>query len=171
MKAHSGEARPLTHSSRRKFRRKALPRWLTGDFSSTVGRGRRGIPLIAPPFVGMRSVSEASEKRAAQVDLSGLSRRQIALRRRVVALGERAFGSRWQTEFATAASEEAHRHVGQAQVSHWISGRRPVPEGLIEPLRRLAFRLADELEFRAAEIRADWAQDPSEEDNEALAGL
>lgn len=140
-----------------------------------LSHGRAGGAEAAPRSRrrsrGIGSVTEASGKNTARVDLSALSTRQIDLRRRVIALGERAFGDRWQTSFASATAREIGRHIGQAQVSHWISGKRPVPEALVEPLRRLALRLADELERRAAEIRADWAADPSEEDREALAGL
>lgn len=95
-------------------------------------------------------------RREAKVDLSGLSPEQVRTRRGVVNLGTLAFGPRWQTDLAAALSQEAGRRIGQAQVSHWISGERPVPEALIEPLRLVAMRLAEDLERRASQIREDW---------------
>jgi hypothetical protein len=109
--------------------------------------------------------------REAKVDLSGLTEAQILIRRGVISLGERAFGPRWQSFFATALSEVAGRRITQAQVSQWISGSRPVPDALFEPTRRLAIRAAEDLERRAAEIRMEWAPAAPEEDKADLATL
>ncbi len=109
-------------------------------------------------------------RREAQVDLSGLTDHQVRLRAGVISLGERAFGPRWQTDLAAALSTEAGKRIGQAQVSHWVAGIRPVPETLVEPLQRLAVRAIRELERRAAELRVDWI-DPPPEDAQALGSL
>lgn len=118
----------------------------------------------------MSNPSPKPPRREPQVDLSGLSDHQIRLRAGVIALGERVFGARWQTDLSTALSDVAGKRVGQAQISHWVAGLRPVPEALIEPLQRLAIRAAEDLERRAAEIRADWI-DPPPEDSQALGSL
>lgn len=113
------------------------------------------------------SIDPPKHRREAKVDLSGLSDSQLFNRRSVIALGERAFGPRWQSLFAEALTREAGRRVGQVQVAQWIAGDRPVPEALIEPIRSLALRLADDMERRAADLRADWAKAPPAEDVEA----
>lgn len=95
-------------------------------------------------------------RREAKVDLTGLSPDEIEIRRAVVELGSLAFGTRWQTDLAASLSNSTGRKIGQAQVSHWISGHRPVPRALIEPLRALAMRVAVDLEAAAKIIRADW---------------
>lgn len=106
-------------------------------------------------------------RREAQVDLSGLTEHQARLRAGVIALGERAFGARWQADFSAALSAEAGKRIGQAQISHWVAGLRPVPEALVEPMQRVAVRAIRELEIRAAELRVDWI-DPPAEDAQAL---
>ncbi|KQO91650.1 conserved protein of unknown function [Methylorubrum extorquens] len=108
-------------------------------------------------------------RREPKVDLSGLTDRQILVRQGVVTLGELAFGPRWQSDLAAALSQEAGRRVGQAQVSHWVLGVRPVPESLVEPLQQLAMRIAADLVRRADRIRADWSAAP-QEDVDALPG-
>lgn len=95
-------------------------------------------------------------RREAKVDLSGLTPGEIETRRAVVELGTLAFGPRWQTDLAAALSNETGRTIGQAQVSHWVSGHRPVPRALIEPLRAVAMRVAADLVTAANIIRADW---------------
>lgn len=115
-------------------------------------------------------MTESSQKprREPKIDLSGLTSEQVLIRRAVILLGERVFGQRWQSDLAAALSIEANRKITQAQVSQWISGQRPVPEGLIEPLQRLAIRMASEMESKAAEVRADWAPPPPAEDVAAI---
>lgn len=103
-----------------------------------------------------------------KVDLSGLSERQQLVRLHVIRLGEMAFGPRWQSYLAEILSGEVGRPVGQSQIGHWISGRRPVPEAMIDPLQRIAMRLAGDMERRADLIRADWGPDPSPEDLKGL---
>lgn len=115
------------------------------------------------------TLSSPKPRREVQVDISGLSDRQALIREHVLRLGELAFGPRWQSDFAAALSAEARKAITQAQVGHWIAGRRPVPEGLIEPIQRLAIRLAKDLERRADRIRADWTEAP-QEDLDALPG-
>ncbi|MBK3400858.1 hypothetical protein [Methylobacterium ajmalii] len=105
-------------------------------------------------------VEKSAPRREVQVDLSGLTQRQIFLREQVIMLGEMAFGARWQSVFAAELSQHAGRPVRQAQVSHWISGYRPVPEAMVEPLRDLALRVAAEMARRVDEIRARWAPPP-----------
>lgn len=117
------------------------------------------------------TASPQKPRREVQVDLTGLTDRQVIIRHHVVALGENAYGPRWQSYLAAALSEEASRKIGQAQVSHWVAGIRPVPEVLIAPLQRLAMRIADDLERRADRIRADWDAGPSPEDAETLAAM
>lgn len=106
-------------------------------------------------------------RREVRVDLSGLTDRQVLVRQHVVSLGERAYGPRWQSDLAVALTKEAGRRVGQSQVSQWVSGSRPVPEGLLEPLQRLAFKVVADLERRADAIRADWIASYPDEDVEA----
>lgn len=115
------------------------------------------------------TLSSKPPRREPKVDLSGLSDHQVLVRQGVVTLGELAFGPRWQSDLAAALSEEAGRRVGQAQVSHWFLGVRPIPEAMIEPLQRLAVRVADDLVRRADRIRADWVAAP-QEDLDALPG-
>lgn len=103
-----------------------------------------------------------------KVDLSGLSERQAIVRMHTIRLGELAFGPRWQSYLAEILSSEIGRKVGQPQIAHWISGRRPVPEAMLDPLQRIAMRLADDMERRADLIRADWGPDPSPEDLKGL---
>ncbi|MCK2054974.1 helix-turn-helix domain-containing protein [Methylobacterium sp. 37f] len=112
--------------------------------------------------------SPPKPRREVKVDISGLSSDQVLIRRAVILLGERAFGPRWQSDLAAALSIEANRRITQAQVSQWISGQRPVPEGLVDPLQRLALRKASEMESMAAELRADWAPTPPAEDIAAI---
>ncbi len=106
------------------------------------------------------TLSPPKPRREPKVDLSGLSDRQVLVRQGVVTLGELAYGPRWQSDLAAALSEEAGRRIRQAQVSHWVLGVRPVPEAMIEPLQRLAARVADDLIRRADRIRADWIAPP-----------
>jgi len=101
--------------------------------------------------------------RVAKVDLSKLTERQIEIRAHVVALGEHAYGPRWQTPLAAALAKESGRAITPAQVSHWLAGRSPVPEALIEPLMALAAAAVADLDRRAAAIRAAWTPDTEEE--------
>ena len=111
-------------------------------------------------------------RREVKVDLSGLSPEQVSTRTRVIALGEMTFGaSRWQTDLARAITTEAGRRITQGQVSHWVSGLSPVPPALLDPIRRVAIRVAEDLEHRADEIRAAWVDEPTPEDAKALDGL
>lgn len=112
--------------------------------------------------------SPKTTRQEVRVDLSGLSERQAVVRLHVIRLGELAFGPRWQSYLAETLSTEVGRTVGQSQIAHWIAGRRPVPEAMIEPLQRLAMRLATDMERRADLIRADWGPDPSPEELNAL---
>ncbi len=107
-------------------------------------------------------------RREVQIDLSGLTDRQLLAREKVLRLGPFAFGPRWQSDFATALSKEARKSISQGQVGHWISGRRPVPEGLIEPIQRLAVRVCEDHERQVDRIRADWATEPPAEDIDAI---
>lgn len=116
--------------------------------------------LVVPP----------KPRREVRVDLSGLTSDQVFHRRGVVRLGELAFGPRWQTDLAAALSLEAGRQVRQSQISAWVSGERAVPMVLIEPLKRIAVRIAEDMERRAAEIRADWADQPPADDVAAIEG-
>lgn len=115
------------------------------------------------------SILHPKPRRDPKIDLSGLTDRQMVVRQHVVALGEQAYGLRWQSDLAAALSKAASRKVGQAQISHWFSGIRPVPEAMIESLQRLAMRIADNLVRRAERIRADWSEDPPAEDIENTA--
>ena len=94
--------------------------------------------------------------RVAKVDLSKLNDHQRTVRAHVVALGEHAYGPRWQAPLATALAQESGRAISSAQVSHWLAGRSPVPEGLTEPLMALATAAVADLDRRAAAIRAAW---------------
>lgn len=115
------------------------------------------------------TLSSKPPRREPKIDLSGLTDRQVLVRQGVVTLGDLAFGPRWQSDLAAALSKESGRRIGQAQVSHWFLGVRPVPEALIEPLQRLAIRSADDLVRRADRIRSDWVEAP-QEDVAALPG-
>jgi hypothetical protein len=107
-------------------------------------------------------------RREVHVDLSGLSQTQLHLRGRVIALGERALGPRWQSGLAEELSRELGRPIAQSRVGHWVSGFRPVPEAWEPALRRIALRLADRMAKDIDAIRADWAEDPPAEDVHAI---
>lgn len=105
----------------------------------------------------MTQDDQTPAKRVRKEDLSRLSERQLRLRKQVMDVGELAFGPRWQTDFAKALSHQAKREIGFSQVAHWISGHRPVPESLAEPIQRLTELAIKDAKRRAALIRADWS--------------
>lgn len=103
-------------------------------------------------------------RREIRVDLSGLTDRQAYVRQMVIRFCERAYGQRWQSTFAADLTKEAGRRIAQNQVSQWISGERPVPEGLFEPIRRLAVRTGERMQRHGGDIVTDWAKAPSAKD-------
>ncbi|MBK3398052.1 hypothetical protein [Methylobacterium ajmalii] len=114
------------------------------------------------------TASAPKPRREVKVDLTGLTERQLSLRTRVIRLGECIFGVRWQSDLAAALAKEARRPVGQAQVAHWISGRRPVPEALAPAIESLAHKLAEQLLHRYDIVMADWPKPLPRRDAKAL---
>lgn len=109
------------------------------------------------------TIASPTPRAGPKVDLSGLSDEQRDRRARVIRLGEMGFGARWMSDFAAALTKEAGRPVRYAQVAQWVSGYRPVPEAMEEPLLRLAITVADRLAEQAAFIRSDWKGPPPED--------
>jgi hypothetical protein len=108
--------------------------------------------------------STPKPRREIKVDLSGLTDRQAYVRGMVIRFCERAYGPRWQSMFAADLTKEAGRRIAQNQVSQWISGDRPVPEALFEPIRRLAVRTGERMRRHGGDIVTDWAKAPSARD-------
>jgi hypothetical protein len=118
------------------------------------------------------TVAPPTKKRISpKVDLSGLTDEQKHMRLRVIRLGEISCGIRWMSDFAALLTEEARRPVRYVQVSQWVTGYRPVPEALAEPLERLALKVADQLVQQADTLRADWAKSTPADDTEPLGSL
>lgn len=95
----------------------------------------------------------AKVRRQPQIDLSGLTEEQRAVRARIILVGMAAFGDRWRTDLATAIGERLGRPYSTTQVMGWVQGRRPVPQAIEALIPDLARDLAADLEKRAAILR------------------
>jgi len=95
----------------------------------------------------------AKARRQPQIDLSGLTDAQRAVRERVILIGMAAYGDRWRTDLAAAIGERLGRPYSTTQVMGWVQGRRPVPDAIEALVPGLALDLAADLEKRAAILR------------------
>lgn len=96
---------------------------------------------------------EAKTRRAARVDLSGLTNAQRQARADLIEMGVAAYGPTWQTTLASALTFKRGVTVKPQQVASWVSGARPVPQAVLDVLPDLAARMAIELAFRAETLR------------------
>lgn len=112
-----------------------------------------------------RGTPEAIERRQAKVDLSGLNQTQRRHRAGLIGFGQTAFGERWRTDFAAAIGAELGRKILVAQVAHWISGTRLVPEFVYEACLTISQGHAEDLARRAAVLSSrSWTDSRERED-------
>ena len=117
---------------------------------------------ITPPA---RGTPEAVERRQLRVDLSGLNEMQRRHRAGLIGFGQTAFGERWRTDFAAAIGAELGRTISVAQVAHWISGTRPVPDLVYEACLAISQAHAEDLTRRSAILSSrSWTDSRERED-------
>ena len=112
-----------------------------------------------------RGTPEAIERRQAKVDLSGLNETQRRHHAGLIGFGQTAFGERWRVDFAAAIGAELGKTVSVAQVAHWISGTRPVPEPVFEACLAISQSQAEDLARRSAILPSrSWTDSRERED-------
>lgn len=121
------------------------------------------------PKALIQGTPEAIERRQLRVNIEGLTDTQRRHRAGVIGLGQTAYGPRWRSDLAKSIATEMGRPVSQAQVAHWISGTRPVPEAVYEACLKLSDWQASDLRRRASILASRSWTDSREWDDGTVA--
>ena len=104
-----------------------------------------------------RGTPAAIEMRKPKVHLDAIDKMNCEDRARMIGLGQLIWGDRWRTEMTRALGGQLGRKISPAQMAHWISGTRPLPDKVVAVLSRVARSMVNTMQSRVDMVaNNDW---------------